>query len=380
MDTTTGPTPRKRQFPAEQATPVTAGLPLIGRYQLMAFRCLQKEINSLKEIINRAKETKFLNEHMDSMTATVKEAVDTVKQAEKTEINRIQELTAENMDLRESNSGLLSENEMLKNRIVELQQKEADFTAKLATRQSFAEVTRSQAAGPTGWTVQKPLRPQRATLVQMPGKTTKEVETIVRESLKQCPKECRPSVTIAGQNVKVVCTTEGKLGEAKLAMAGTGLETFDRVMLKPQVKIMGIIDFNEATFVNEINEDNEGILGDSKVAITIPTREQDKVDVVLEVTGQVQRELLEAGHVYYNYTNCRVVEHLRLRQCLRCLALGHKKENCKCCENCLKPGCQPNCKKRPEKRCFKCGGQSPQKGLPSSGSSMQCLSSPRPSH
>ena len=94
-------------------------------------------------------------------------------------------------------------------------------------------------------------------------------------------------------------------------------------------------------------------------------RDKDKVDVVVETDGRSQQLLLQAGQLLVGFERCRVTEHLRLRQCLKCLALGHKRDQCKACDRCLKTGCtSKNCK--PRQICLRCAGDHLRKDCPSS--------------
>lgn len=213
------------------------------------------------------------------------------------------------------------------------------------------------AAGPTATaattTVAK--KPMKSTTVRVADKTAAETASLVKQKIKHLQKEVRATVTVVGQNVRVACEQQECLERVKQVIKDDKTVITDRTMLKPQIKIAGIEQYDEASFVTEINEFNDGILGsNSKVATKFKNR--DKVDVIIEVTGAVQRQLLAKGSLLHGFTNHRVYEHLQLRQCVKCLGLGHKKDNCKSCSKCLTSSCRGSCTRPVSNICFKCGG------------------------
>ena len=198
----------------------------------------------------------------------------------------------------------------------------------------------------------------KSTTVRIADKSATETARVVKEKIKNLQKDVRATVTVVGQNVRVSCQQQDSLDKIKAAITDDKTIVTDRVMLKPQVKVVGIENYDEHEFLDTINDLNDDILGSScRIATTIKSsRDKDKVDVILETTGAIQRRLLEKGSLLHGFTSHRVYEHLQLRQCLRCLGLGHKKEQCKSCAKCLNSSCRGSCTSKVTNICFKCGG------------------------
>ena len=199
---------------------------------------------------------------------------------------------------------------------------------------------------------------QKSTTVRIADKNAAETAKVIKEKIKCLQKDVRATVTVVGQNVRVACDQQDSLDRIKAVIKDDRTLVTDRVMLKPQVKVVGIEHYDASEFLNAINEYNDDILGSSSsIATTIKnSRDKDKVDVILQTTGDIQRRLLQKGSLLHGFTNHRVYEHLQLRQCLRCLGLGLKKEQCKSCEKCLSSACRGSCTKTITHICFKCGG------------------------
>ena len=220
-----------------------------------------------------------------------------------------------------------------------------------------AAVSGSSSAPATNMITNQTYKQSRSTTVRMADKTATETAAAVKSKIKHIQKDVRATVAVVGQNVRVSCEHRESLDKIKEALKDDKTMTTDRTMLKPQVKVVGIDQFDAATFVNTINEYNDGILGEhSQVATTIKFR--DKIDVVIETTGAVQQRLLAKGSLLHGFANHRVYEHLQLRQCVKCLGLGHKKDQCKSCWQCLSSNCKDKGKHSWSYKqfCFKCAG------------------------
>ena len=181
---------------------------------------------------------------------------------------------------------------------------------------------------------------------------------IVKEKLIPYQKDLKATVSVIGQSVRVTCEKQDTLDQIKDFIRDEHTVITDRTMLKPQIKVVGVQDYDQDSFVLAINEYNEGILGEeSRVVSTMKGRDRDKTDVIIETTGLIQTRTLNKGSLLHGFNSHRVYEHLQLRQCVRCLGLGHKKDQCKVCAKCLKPGCRSDtCSARIKNLCFKCGG------------------------
>ena len=218
-----------------------------------------------------------------------------------------------------------------------------------------AAVTAGHAMTASNMIAKPTYKQPRSTTVRMADKSATETAAAVKSKIKHMQKDVKATVAVVGQNVRVSCEHQASLDMIKQVLKDDKTVTTDRTMLKPQVKVVGIDQFDATTFVDMINEYNDGILGEnSRVATTMKYR--DKVDVVIETTGPVQQRILGKGSLLHGFSNHRVYEHLQLRQCVKCLGLGHKKDQCKSCDKCLSSNCKGSCTKPVKQICFKCAG------------------------
>lgn len=217
-------------------------------------------------------------------------------------------------------------------------------------------------AGSSSHTITKP-RPRRweTSTIRIANKTVKETEEIVKQKLKPHQKDVRAVVTVVGQNIRVACEGSAAMDQIKRVMRDDDTLITDRKLLKPQVKVVGFENYDpSAKFMIEyLNHLNADVLGsDSKIVTTFKNaRDNKRTDIVIEVTGDVQRKLLDRGSLLHGFSNHRVHEHLQIRQCVQCLGIGHKKDRCPSCPKCLTVGCKAaTCKNAPRSLCFRCGG------------------------
>lgn len=96
-----------------------------------------------------------------------------------------------------------------------------------------------------------------------------------------------------------------------------------------------------------------------KFLISLPHGKQNaKIkDVVFQTDGMMLDQLGKKNYVQIGLTPYPVDEHFNIKQCLRCLRVGQKQEECKCCPRCL--GIHPNrdrCQAPKVLRCIRCSG------------------------
>ena len=314
---------------------------------------------------------------LEAITANM-ESYDSLKDSLLESVHREKELLmeanrliTENMDYRDDSkdhviASLRKENHMLKEMVGELRETNNDLRERIRTAPAPQDKPHSYAAAAfTGTTTTaKSTRPiqrpaLKSTTVRHAIKTAAETAQVIKEKLSAHQHNLKASVTVIGQGVRIQCANDAQLATIKSKIDEEGLVTTDRRLLKPQVRIEGVEDFDFESFVSTVNDLNDKIFGEnSKVATTMTNRRNKKAtDVIIETDGPTQRALLAKGSLLHGYSRCRTFENVQVRQCVRCLGLGHKKDHCDHCERCLEKGHDAkNCKKLARSRCFRCGG------------------------
>lgn len=206
-------------------------------------------------------------------------------------------------------------------------------------------------------------RPARdSTIVRLDNVRPKDVADLVKQGLAGQQRTAKAVITVTATAVRVE-TEKGMLEPLKQHLVKTsGLENAkfaDRNHLMPQVRIEGCDDFaDQKQFIEHLRELNGRWIEPESAVVnrTVNRRDSSKFDVVIAVRGHSQRKLLEMGSLLVGFSRCRVYEHLRLRQCLNCLAVGHKKDQCRACPRCKKNDCKDRKSCKTLMLCFKCGG------------------------
>lgn len=107
-----------------------------------------------------------------------------------------------------------------------------------------------------------------------------------------------------------------------------------------------------------MNEMNKGF----RICYRTGRRDNDVVNLVVEVDAKIREILLEAGRVYIDFAACRVVDQLAVTRCFRCQGYGHVKKVCKkapgdsVCSHCGRAGHEyKECRRSEEKpSCANC--------------------------
>ena len=197
----------------------------------------------------------------------------------------------------------------------------------------------------------------KTTFVKAVGRSPAETMAKVREKLRPIQKDIRATVTIVGDSVKISCDTNETISKAKQAL-GSDLAAQDRKLLKPQIRIEGLNDMEDTTeLIKDLNDLNDNFLGPhSRIATKRPNyRDKNLTDVIIETDGATHREAMKRSTALLEFGRYKIYEHVQVRQCVRCLGIGHKSDKCEACERCLKTTCnKESCK--PRKICFRCGG------------------------
>jgi hypothetical protein len=204
--------------------------------------------------------------------------------------------------------------------------------------------------------------------VTMKEMTGKEAAQIVKMKLLKEQDQIRAVVRPTANSVLISCDSQEKLHRISKLLEDPRITCTDRQKLKPQIRIEAVNkkDFITDKFLDVLNERNDQIFDpSSKVVHSYPNwRDSTKLDVIVETTGACQEKLLGQRSLLFDFDSLRVYEHLRIRQCVQCLGLGHKKDQCKACPRCLQDICKDRKSCAVRKICFRCGGDHVKKDCP----------------
>ena len=359
MDTTTTPAASKRKkpstSPANEAdvSDESVVIDLVCTLTLRTMEWIQERTqHGPLDIVN----TMALNKMMADTVRQMQAGINTAHKMGRGKDNLIAEQQQEIKSLRDQ--------------IQRLEQVESNRQLDSTSAPSFADIA-ARGARATA-TKTRPHAPQLSTVVRSAGLSGKDVAKKAIGSIGSKQAQLKAQVQVIGEGAaRITCGTKDQLEQVKKLVQEEGLDTQDRQLLRPQVRIHGLdptvgtVDSSDllATIskLNDLDLDPRCKV----VASNKNWRDKDKVDVVIETDGRSQQLLLQAGHLLVGFERCRVTEHLRLRQCLKCLGLGHKRDQCKACDRCLRTACTSRtCK--PRQICLRCAGDHLRKDCPSS--------------
>ena len=258
------------------------------------------------------------------------------------------------------NSLLRADNDRLRSELAQ-----AKTQSSSAATLSYAAVTGRQVPGRVPQ--RKPTTYTKTVTVM--GKNGQQAAQVIREKLKSDQNEIRAVIRPTAQAVLITCDHPDKLDKIDDLLHGSeGMTCTDRQMLRPQVRIESVSkqDLDTENFIHDLNDNNDYLFGtDCRLAHTYPNwRDKQRYDVIVELSGCDQQKVLAKRSVLVGFDSCRVFEHLRIRQCVQCLGLGHKKEQCNACPRCLKTDCKDRKTCQVRKICFRCGGNHVRKDCP----------------
>lgn len=195
------------------------------------------------------------------------------------------------------------------------------------------------------------------------------------QSSEQTRKALRSAVNPASANMKVVRMTNSKNNSVRImaadinieklkknpALSACGLEVKEDVKMNPRLLVRGVPAGLSAVEVrnNLISQNLDDLVNpDIKMIYKYPTNGRDYVSHVIETSPVVRNALLIKDRIFVDWSSCRVVDHVTVLQCYRCLNFGHKSNNCPGpphCAHCSGDHESKECKiKSDEPKCFNC--------------------------
>lgn len=130
---------------------------------------------------------------------------------------------------------------------------------------------------------------------------------------------------------------------------------------KPRVRIMNVSDrVEEENLINEIKKMNSELKDvDMKLITVIKKRKQSNHsrDVVIEVSAEAYKKLINLGSIFLDWRQCRISEHLHVQRCFKCCGFSHISTECKSetqkCSRCAGKHRFENCRNKTLK-CTNC--------------------------
>lgn len=121
---------------------------------------------------------------------------------------------------------------------------------------------------------------------------------------------------------------------------------------KPRLRITNIdASIADDKIIDELKQQNESIRDfDMKLVTVIPRKYRSAVtnDAIVEVKSDVYHQLLDIGVLDLLWSECRILEHLHVKRCFKCLGFSHIASQCKrptqSCSRCAGPHRFADCK------------------------------------
>lgn len=238
-----------------------------------------------------------------------------------------------------------------------------------AAGRSYAGVVRASEGGPVSRPDMRPARELQETIEVIPGKDlgdkfsdAQATCSAVLASIKPNEVGIKIDRVIKGRNKSVrIVAGRDELDRLKPMLSNLGMDVRHVDKLNPRLKVRDIpSDIDRSRFVGDLIKQNlEGIADDAvRLVYWSPARGQGGPSAVIEVPPDVRGKLLRQGRIYLGWSSCRVMDHLRILQCFRCLGFGHIAKNCQAagdiCGHCGDSHESRTCPKTGALRCHNC--------------------------
>lgn len=123
-----------------------------------------------------------------------------------------------------------------------------------------------------------------------------------------------------------------ELSKIKLALSGLGLDIRQVNGINPRLIVRDVpAELSKEDFIAGLVKQNLGGTDTAEIRMVyrFPACDRGAVSVVIEVSPEVRRKLIQSERIYMGWTACRIADHVRITQCFKCLGFGHISKNCK---------------------------------------------------
>lgn len=105
----------------------------------------------------------------------------------------------------------------------------------------------------------------------------------------------------------------------------------------PKVKVLRISGFEDKSdeeLINELKNRNPIIENDDiklikREEVKNNGRNQNRLNAILQVTGEIHKKLMNENRLLCGWDNCKVVDNVYIMRCYKCLGFSHKATECK---------------------------------------------------
>lgn len=125
---------------------------------------------------------------------------------------------------------------------------------------------------------------------------------------------------------------------------GDGYEVILPKIKNPRLRVTNIApDIKKESIIDELKKHNDGIKDIEMKFVTVinrkaTSRKTESNEIVVEVNGAAHQKLLEMGILHLPWRECRVLEHVYLKRCYKCLGFSHIAKDCTGDQKCSKCG------------------------------------------
>ncbi|CAH1965858.1 unnamed protein product [Acanthoscelides obtectus] len=129
--------------------------------------------------------------------------------------------------------------------------------------------------------------------------------------------------------------------------AGNAFNVYEPKKLRPKIVVYSVDKSaaEDARLSEIIIADNELDATEADIRVVTNFKFKDGINVVLEVTPSIFKNVMGKGFLYIGWKRCNVKEHFDVAKCFKCYNYGHYKKDCKSSVT-ICPQCSGNHEKR----------------------------------
>ncbi|CAH2008157.1 unnamed protein product [Acanthoscelides obtectus] len=113
--------------------------------------------------------------------------------------------------------------------------------------------------------------------------------------------------------------------------AGNAFNVYESKKLRPKIVVYSVDKSaaEDARLSEIIIADNELDATEADIRVVTNFKFKDGINVVLEVTPSIFKNVMGKGFLYIGWKRCNVKEHFNVAKCFKCYNYGHYKKDCK---------------------------------------------------